>query len=54
MAGFLMKKAPVPSAFCSYLAGKEGQISSQFKEDLFQIIDFLQKNKREMRTVLAD
>jgi hypothetical protein len=29
-------------------AGKEGQSSNQFKEDLFQIIDFLDRSKKEI------
>jgi hypothetical protein len=32
-------------------AGKEGQTSNQFKEDLFQIIDFLDVNKREINQI---
>jgi hypothetical protein len=32
-------------------AGKEGQISNQFKADLFQIIDFLDINKREIEAI---
>ncbi|MBS1636965.1 MAG: hypothetical protein JST26_13695 [Bacteroidetes bacterium] len=34
-------------------AGKEGQVSNQFKEDLFQIIDFLDVNKRDIQKILA-
>jgi len=32
----------------SFSGRKEGQISNQFKEDLFQIIDFLDINKKEI------
>lgn len=32
-------------------AGKEGQLSNQFKEDLFQIIDFLDINAKEIRAL---
>lgn len=35
----------------TYGAGKEGQSSNQFKEDLFQIIDFLEVSKKEIEHI---
>ncbi|MGZ4063755.1 MAG: hypothetical protein ACXVP0_12350 [Bacteroidia bacterium] len=35
-------------------AGKEGQVSNQFKEDLILIIDFLEINKREIIAILKE
>jgi hypothetical protein len=32
-------------------AGKKRQISNQFKEDLFQIIDFLDVNRKEIKAI---
>jgi len=37
-----------------FKAGKEGQISNQFKDDLLKIIDFLKVNRFEINRILKE
>ena len=54
LSTFLKTKKAPKAPFCSYSAGKEGQISNRFKEDLVQITDFLQVNKKEISMILKE